>query len=77
MHRYCLTVLITLLSTLPLAAQDTTSSGPTLCQGNYHSEADAVTQLARMASTYANLEQWRDRATAIRNQILPGAKLMP
>ena len=58
-------------------AQDQKKTEPTLCRGNYHSEADAVAQLARMASTYSSLEQWQDRATAIRKQILTGAKLMP
>lgn len=83
MHLYRFAVLVTLLSIHPifanrhLSAQDAKPGGVTLCQGNYHSEADAVAQLKRMASTYSNLEQWQDRATAIREQILTGAKLMP
>ena len=77
MHLHRFAVLITLVSVSVLAAEDTKTSGPTLCRGNYHSEADAVAQLARMASTYSNLEQWQDRAAAIREQILTGAKLMP
>lgn len=80
-HRYA--VLFTLFSTSWLfsissvTAEDTRKSAPTLCQGNYHSEADAVAQLARMASTYSTLEQWQERSAAIRHQILTGAKLMP
>lgn len=49
----------------------------TLCQGNYHSEADAVKQLARLAATYSNLNEWRARAAKIRKQILVGAQLDP
>ncbi len=50
---------------------------PTLCVGNYHSEADAVKQLARLSKTHSNLAQWKIRAAAVRQQILTGAKLNP
>jgi dienelactone hydrolase len=50
---------------------------PTLCVGNYHSEADAVKQLARLSKTHSNLAQWKVRAAAVRLQILTGAKLNP
>ncbi len=50
---------------------------PTLCVGNYHSEADAVKQLARLSKTHSNLAQWKVRAAAVRQQILTGAKLNP
>ena len=50
---------------------------PTLCVGNYHSEADAVKQLARLAATHSNLAEWKTRAAAVRLQILTGAKLNP
>jgi hypothetical protein len=50
---------------------------PTLCVGNYHSEADAVKQLARLATTHSNLAEWKTRAAAVRHQILTGAKLNP
>ena len=50
---------------------------PTLCQGNYHSEAEAVAQLKRLASTHSNLAEWKKRATAVRQQFLIGAKLNP
>ena len=60
-----------------LFAEQPTSAEPTLCQGNYHSEAEAVEQLKRMAANYSNLEQWRVRAARIRSQILTGAKLDP
>ena len=50
---------------------------PILCRGNYHSEADAVKQLARLSKTHSNLAQWKVRAAAIRQQILTGAKLNP
>ena len=50
---------------------------PILCRGHYHSEAEAIKQLQRMAATYANLEEWKDRAARIRKQILVGADLYP
>lgn len=50
---------------------------PVLCQGHYQTEAEAILQLERMASTYSNLEEWQDRASRIRQQILTGAKLNP
>jgi len=50
---------------------------PTLCVGNYHSEADAVKQLARLSKTHSNLAQWKVRAADVRQQILTGAKLNP
>lgn len=50
---------------------------PTLCQGNHQSEADAVQQLKRMASTYSNLAEWKWRAERVKHQILKGAHLFP
>ena len=50
---------------------------PILCRGHYHSEEDAVKQLARMSATYSNLEEWKQRAAKIRKQILAGANLYP
>lgn len=50
---------------------------PTLCVGNYQSEADAIRQLERFASTWSSLEEWQARAAKIRQQILTGAKLHP
>jgi hypothetical protein len=52
-------------------------AGPTLCVGNYHSEADAVRQLERISATYSNLQQWQQRADRIRHQILTGMNLHP
>lgn len=53
------------------------ASKPTLCQGHYQTEAEAVRQLERMAATYSNLKEWKERAAKIRQQILVGAKLDP
>jgi hypothetical protein len=53
------------------------ASQPILCQGEYQTEDEAVAQLARMAATYSNLDEWRTRAAAIRKQILVGARLDP
>jgi len=50
---------------------------PTLCQGYYHSEAEAVAQLKRIAATHSNLAEWKARAAAVRQQFLTGAKLDP
>ena len=55
----------------------TKKPAPILCRGHYHSEADAVKQLARMAATYSNLGEWKERAARIRKQILVGANLHP
>ncbi len=54
-----------------------TNVEPVLCQGNYQTEAEAILQLKRMASTYSTLAEWTDRADRIRKQILTGAKLVP
>ena len=70
----CVTALLALHASISPAAEPTK---PILCQGHYHSEADAVKQLARMAATYGNLSQWQARAASIRKQILVGAKLDP
>jgi hypothetical protein len=50
---------------------------PILCRGNYHSEAEAIAQLKRMSSTHSSLKEWKNRASAIRRQILVGSKLDP
>ena len=65
--------------TLPFAlfAKDGANEKPILCQGNYHSEADAVAQLQRLAATHSNLTEWKVRAAAVRKQILLGSKLSP
>ncbi len=57
--------------------QPTPTTEPILCRGHYHSEEEAVQQLARMAATYSNLDGWQARAENIRKQILVGAKLDP
>ena len=53
------------------------SAEPTLCVGNYQSEADAVRQLERFAAGYSTREEWLNRADRIRRQILSGAGLNP
>ena len=73
MRSRIVTVCVALAAYANLQADD----GAVLCRGNYHSEADAVAQLARMASTYSNLEEWQKRASSVRQQILRGAKLEP
>jgi hypothetical protein len=67
----------TLLSLTLIAFATSAAEKPTLCVGNYHSEADAVKQLARLAATHSNLTEWKTRAAAVRRQILTGAKLNP
>ena len=71
-------VALGLLSHQLVAAENAeTGAKPILCQGEYQTEAQAVEQLARMAATYSNLDEWRSRAAAIRKQIRVGAKLDP
>ena len=67
-------VALGLLSHQLVAAENADSGAqPILCQGEYQTEAQAVEQLARMAATYSNLDEWRARAAAIRKQIRVGA----
>ena len=77
MKHYLLTCVIALLAFHVSTSPATEPTKPILCQGHYHSEADAVKQLARMSATYDNLPQWQTRAANIRKQILAGAKLDP
>lgn len=64
-----------------LRAEETTaaedSDEPVLCRGHYHSEADAIRQLERLASTWSSLSDWKARAAKIRRQILVGGQLDP
>jgi hypothetical protein len=70
--------LLSLLFVLPAGtAASAEASKPMLCVGHYHSEEDAVKQLARMAATYSTLKQWEERANKVRKQILIGAELDP
>jgi len=75
MQKRVLALAALVMSTLPVELR--AEEKPILCRGNYHSEADAVAQLARMASTYSNLDEWKARAASVRRQILVGAKLDP
>jgi hypothetical protein len=76
--KYCLLTCVTAFLGFHITNSPATEpTKPILCQGHYHSEADAVKQLARMSATYDNLLQWQTRAANIRKQILGGAKLDP
>ena len=68
---------VALLCALPSIAEEKRDAAPILCRGNYHSEAEAIQQLARMASTYSNLGEWKARAAKVKKQILVGANLDP
>ena len=70
------TVFIALISAT-LLADDKKDAETVLCRGYYHSEEEAVKQLARMAATYSSLDEWKDRAAKVRKQILVGANLDP
>ena len=78
MKRIIITI-ITGLVAPSLYAQDKerTSEKPILCRGNYQTELKAIEQLGRLAATYTDLNQWKDRAAKIRKQILVGANLDP
>ena len=73
----CIVVTSLLLVNLTISLGDLFAQDVILCQGNYHSEADAREQLKRMASTFSEKAQWEQRAEALRGQILKGAKLSP
>ncbi len=75
MKRLLFSLVSVVLFAFSLTAQK--ADKPTLCVGNYHSEAAAVKQLARLSKTHSNLDQWKVRAAAVRQQILIGAKLNP
>ena len=75
LHR--LTGFILVVYSATLLADDKKGAAPILCRGYYHSEEDAIEQLARMAATYSNLDEWKDRAKRVRKQILVGANLDP
>ncbi len=80
MKHYLLTCVIALLAFHVSTSPATEPTKPILCQGHYHSEADAVKQLARMSATFDNLPQWQTRAANIRKQILallPGHNITP
>ena len=68
-----LSLFISLTVSFALFAKDGANEKPILCQGNYHSEADAVAQLQRVAATHSNLTEWKARAAAVRKQILLGS----
>ncbi len=72
-----LSLFFSLTVSFALFAKDGAIEKPILCQGNYHSEADAVAQLQRLAATHSNLTEWKARAAAVRKQILLGSKLSP
>ena len=72
-----LSLFISLTVSFALFAKDGANEKPILCQGNYHSEAEAVAQLQRLAATHSNLTEWKVRAAAVRKQILLGSKLSP
>jgi uncharacterized protein len=69
--------LVLSVSVVKAEEQAKTADKPILCQGNYQTEAEAVQQLERLASTYSNLKEWKERAAKIRKQILVGANLDP
>jgi hypothetical protein len=58
-------------------AQDPNSKKPQLCQGNYLTEDAAKVQLEQFAKSYSTLDQWKQRASRIRDGILRSAELLP
>lgn len=60
----------------PLVGQD--DPQPTLCVGDFQSEEEARQQIRRLSETWkGDPKLWRDRAAAIRKQILHGSGLDP
>jgi hypothetical protein len=70
-------VALTLITSAVASEERKSPDEPILCQGEWQTEAEAVEQLARMAATYSNKDEWQARAAKIRKQILVGAKLDP
>jgi uncharacterized protein len=60
-----------------IPAQSAEEKKPQLCQGYYQTEEQAKEQLAKFASSYSNLAEWKARAARIREGILRGAELWP
>ena len=60
-----------------VAAQKTKSESKKslLCVGNYQTEEQAKEQLARFAESYKTVEEWKTRASKIREGILKGSGL--
>lgn len=54
-----------------------TGDKPQLCQGEYQTPEQGKAQLARFASTYKTLDEWKARAAVNREQILRGTELWP
>lgn len=81
LKRFSVSTIAIVVLTQPMqvvtAAGAATDDAPQLCQGNYHSEADAKRQLARFAGTYSTLPEWQERARTVREGILRGAGLLP
>ena len=70
---YCL-ALSSLLLAFSLQAQDPIDN-LRLCQGHYFTEERGEDALDQWAKNYVELEDWKDRASAIRKRIRSGAEL--
>ncbi|TWT78938.1 hypothetical protein CA13_03350 [Planctomycetes bacterium CA13] len=71
-------VAVASVAVAPAIGDDTTETKPpTLCVGNYQTEAEAVQQLKRFAAGYSTRQEWNARAKKIRKQILTGTELWP
>jgi uncharacterized protein len=68
---------ICLCQPIPYSAAQDADSAPLLCQGHYHSEADAVLQIQRLLDTHSTLAEWKERKQRIQTQILKGSGLLP
>ena len=67
----CLWLLV-LAGTPALTLRAQSPDAPTLCQGNYHSEAEGKAQLKRFAKSYRDQAGWELRAANIRTGIRKG-----
>jgi hypothetical protein len=61
----------------PGALQEKPDREVELCQGYYLSEAAARHQLAEFSRSYSTLEEWKERASRVRESLLRGAGLLP
>ncbi|MDA7667547.1 acetylxylan esterase [bacterium] len=75
--RTLLSLVILLCQSIQVSKAQDTETAPLLCQGHYHSEADAVLQIQRLLSTHSTLAEWKERKRSIQQQILQGSGLSP
>lgn len=62
---------------LPVFSSGQDQKEPSLCVGYYQTEAQGRQQLAKFSEDHKTLDQWKEKASVIREGILKGAELSP